>query len=109
MSDLPKMPEPAWKGGDEFAPFHPSASHIRPDYRDGWNACYAAAIAYAEARAAHAVAVERERAEQDAKRYRWLRDEMTAGDWGRIRHDSGMPRIGHELDAAIDAAIRKGG
>jgi len=29
-----------WKTGNEFAPYHPSASHIRPDYRDGWNACY---------------------------------------------------------------------
>lgn len=29
-----------WKTGNEFAPFHPSASHVEPDYRDGWNACY---------------------------------------------------------------------
>jgi hypothetical protein len=34
-----------WKSGNEFAPYHPSASHIRPDYRDGWNRCYAAAQA----------------------------------------------------------------
>lgn len=32
-----------WKGGSEFAPFHRQASHIRPDYRDGWNDCYSAA------------------------------------------------------------------
>lgn len=25
---------------EAFAPFHPDASHIPPDYRDGWNACY---------------------------------------------------------------------
>ncbi len=31
-----------WKIGDEFAPYHPSASHCPPDYRDGWNHCYAA-------------------------------------------------------------------
>lgn len=31
-----------WKFGNEFLPFHPRASHINPDYRDGWNACYAA-------------------------------------------------------------------
>jgi len=29
-----------WKIGNEFAPFHPSASHVDPEYRDGWNACY---------------------------------------------------------------------
>lgn len=31
-----------WKIGNEFAPFHPDASHVEPGYRDGWNACYAA-------------------------------------------------------------------
>lgn len=34
---------PQWKCGDEFAPYHPDASHVSPEYRDGWNACYAAA------------------------------------------------------------------
>ena len=34
-----------WKSGNEFLPFHPSASHVRPDYRDGWNACFEAAKA----------------------------------------------------------------
>ena len=32
-----------WKCGDEFLPFHPQASHVPADYRDGWNACYMAA------------------------------------------------------------------
>lgn len=32
-----------WKGGAEFLPFHPSASHVDPAYRDGWNDCYRAA------------------------------------------------------------------
>lgn len=32
-----------WKCGNEYAPYHPQASHVSPDYRDGWNACYAAA------------------------------------------------------------------
>ena len=32
-----------WKCGSEFLPYHPSASHGPPDYRDGWNQCYAAA------------------------------------------------------------------
>lgn len=33
-----------WKVGNEFSPFHPQASHVSPDYRDGWNDCYAAAV-----------------------------------------------------------------
>lgn len=40
-----RYPSGPWKLGDEFLPFHPSASHINPDYRDGWNACFAAAAA----------------------------------------------------------------
>jgi len=31
--------------GNEYKPFHPSASHVRPEWRDGWNACFVAAIA----------------------------------------------------------------
>lgn len=33
---------PAWKTGNECAPYHPQASHVSPEYRDGWNACYRA-------------------------------------------------------------------
>ena len=29
-----------WKCGNEFLPFHPQASHVPPEYRDGWNRCY---------------------------------------------------------------------
>ena len=36
--------EPRWKCGNEFAAYHPSASHVDPSYRDGWNACYKAAL-----------------------------------------------------------------
>ncbi|WP_457325100.1 hypothetical protein, partial [Roseateles sp. P5_E11] len=36
-----------WKAGNEFLPYHPQASHVSPDYRDGWNACYRAAKAAA--------------------------------------------------------------
>ena len=42
---LPERPLPQWKQGDEFLPYHPQASHINPDHRDGWNACYRAAQA----------------------------------------------------------------
>lgn len=34
-----------FKVGNEFLPFHHQASHVTPDWRDGWNACYQAAIA----------------------------------------------------------------
>lgn len=33
-----------WKTGREFLPFHPDASHVPLDYRDGWNTCYQAAL-----------------------------------------------------------------
>lgn len=36
-----------WKFGNEYRPFHPQASHVRPDYRDGWNDCFKAANASA--------------------------------------------------------------
>jgi hypothetical protein len=32
-----------YKAGNEFLPYHPSASHTLPDYRDGWNACFSEA------------------------------------------------------------------
>lgn len=45
--DLRRIPKnlrsDEYKLGDEFKPFHPSASHIPPDYRDGWNRCWLAA------------------------------------------------------------------
>lgn len=96
--------EPQWKHGNEFAPFHPQASHVNPDHRDGWNACFKAAeSALATERAAREGADTRivelmetqrkfgalqhefmnraEAAEQraealrkDAERYHWLRD-----------------------------------
>jgi hypothetical protein len=34
-----------WRQGNEFLPYHPKASHVPPDHRDGWNAGYWAAIA----------------------------------------------------------------
>jgi hypothetical protein len=34
-------PGQQWKCGDEFLPFHPQASHVPAEYRDGWNRCYA--------------------------------------------------------------------
>lgn len=40
----PSTPAAGWKVGREFLPFHPDASHVPPEYRDGWNACYQAAL-----------------------------------------------------------------
>lgn len=37
-------PASGWKVGREFLPFHPDATHVPPEYRDGWNACYQAAL-----------------------------------------------------------------
>jgi hypothetical protein len=41
-----REPDPGqqWKLGDEFLPFHPQASHVPPDYRDGWNRCWWMAV-----------------------------------------------------------------
>lgn len=39
---LAPCPTEQWKCGNELLPYHPSASHVDPAYRDGWNACYAA-------------------------------------------------------------------
>jgi hypothetical protein len=33
-------PPDGWKCGGEFLPYHPQASHINPEHRDGWNECY---------------------------------------------------------------------
>lgn len=54
MNEVATTPRPAaamttapaagWKVGREFLPFHPDASHVPPEYRDGWNACYQAAL-----------------------------------------------------------------
>lgn len=40
MADTNNTERAEWKLGDEYLPFHPSASHVDPSYRDGWNACF---------------------------------------------------------------------
>jgi hypothetical protein len=43
LSEIVDTLGPPWKSSDdELLPYHPSASHIPPDYRDGWNRCYIA-------------------------------------------------------------------
>lgn len=36
------VPKEQWRVGNEFLPYHPDASHVAPDYRDGWNDCFRA-------------------------------------------------------------------
>jgi hypothetical protein len=65
------LPEPygerEWKLGDELLPFHPSASHVPPDYRDGWNACYYAALPHERRKLAPDAAVPMVQSAADTK------------------------------------------
>lgn len=41
MTDHTTQEHQKWKcGNEDFAAFHPQASHVPPDWRDGWNACF---------------------------------------------------------------------
>jgi hypothetical protein len=78
-----------WKCGNEFAPYHPSASYVDPNYRDGWNACYAAAMA------------DRDRLSAEVEQ---LRDALITAHKHLEMHKMW---ISHCKDAAkIDAALR---
>lgn len=46
----------SWKVGNEYAPYHPQASHCPPDFRDGWNACYEAGRAFTKPPTSPAIA-----------------------------------------------------
>lgn len=59
-----------YKCGDEFLPYHRSASHVEPAYRDGWNACFEAARADTARMVAEAVAREHEEILRLAKKHR---------------------------------------
>lgn len=129
---MSEKPFGQWKVGDEFLPYHPSASHTRPEFRDGWNHCYEAAqarIAELQAqveqlrteakvasdriqelgRFAKAQRGEIEGLRADAQRYRWIRDHCESDG-----HAYWLPELcvmeGHQvpttqdIDAAIDSA-----
>lgn len=113
-----------WKCGNEFLPYHHQASHVNPDHRDGWNACYRAAQSALQAQAEdHAAEIRRIRdirnenseeyrteirlcreeiaaLKEDAERYRWLREQ--SHPWGS-RWLSREP-----LDTAIDSSRAAG-
>lgn len=38
----PGLEAEQWKCGNELLPYHPQASHVHPEYREGGNHCYAA-------------------------------------------------------------------
>jgi hypothetical protein len=136
MTTFERQPGPGqvWKLGDEFLPFHPQASHVPPEYRDGWNRCYWMAMARAERIAAqkadadadakderasgNAVLVPADKLaelQKDAARYRWLRDRLLGADFDW--NDSGecvlvfsWPKsvpVGGNCDMNIDAALEK--
>lgn len=62
LSDRVEKHGGPWKSSDvELLPYHPSASHIPPDYRDGWNDCFLRMEEATKAAIAAARAEERER------------------------------------------------
>jgi hypothetical protein len=103
-----------WKCGNEFAPFHPQASHVDPSYRDGWNHCHAVATATIAS-----LREELERVRKDAERYQWLRENCLDWEvdgehrWGALHFDNSSGSEGifadapESLDAAIDAAMKE--
>ena len=110
--ELPELPyNGPWKQGNEFLPYHPKASHIEPDHRDGWNACYWACIAASQAgRAAVPTPIKETDARDkdlDARRYDVLRTcrGMEHAPLFAVYDDEGHVLWGGDLDHAIDEAI----
>lgn len=90
------------------APFHPSASHIHPEYRDGWNAALAATAPQAAPVAQLSeppAQAEIEALRTDAERYRWLRTPPNNINMSVYGPTGGLLRRDEYLDAAIDVAI----
>jgi hypothetical protein len=98
-----------YKSGNEFLLYHPSASHIPPDFRDGWNACFAeAGIHIAQLQA------EVEAHRKDAERYQWLRSQhWEKSELCVVEHPRASIRLGFDcpsllrLDEIIDVAIAR--
>ena len=115
-----------WKCGNEFAPYHPSASHVEPGHRDGWNACYRASQAEIERLRSELLA-----AREDARRWQaFLRFTVGQADadlgpdiditytpsgyngsqWATIelcwRHPQWTAATAEHANAAIDSAMK---
>lgn len=93
----PALPASAYKCGNEFAPYHRSASHVEPAYRDGWNHCFKAAAERITAALARAAELERERDELRRERMAWL-VENGPGGW--------IDNLRRERDALRADAVR---
>jgi hypothetical protein len=81
-----------WKLGNEFLPFHKDASHVNPDYRDGWNDCFTASLALSTVNTESASNVEtnREPVEWQAR--------VTGSSWRRIdptKNETLAQRVAH--------------
>lgn len=120
-----------YKSGNEFLPYHASASHPPPDFRDGWNACFAEAeiritelqaqLAGAEAeitaikQGLHRASFDNESLKKDAERYQWLRSQHCDKSYicvvslpkSSVRLGSECPSL-KRLDEIIDASIAEG-
>lgn len=117
MSDTPTPSQAAekaempvrWKFGDEFAPYHPQASHCNPDYRDGWNHCYRAAEAQLAEMRAEVERLKSVIAEHNAECISQCEARKAAGTTqcpmkGYRRNCSDCPR-----DGMVDAALAADG
>ena len=94
---LPPLPQPKLRFDILMSPTGERLDYSADDMR-----------AYAQQAASAAVLQERARAEQDAMRYRWLRDLALEFSGGRVHVVEFIAPIayGDCIDAAIDAAIR---
>jgi hypothetical protein len=115
-----------YKSGNEFLPYHASASHTPPDFRDGWNACFSEAeiritelqaqLAGAEAeitaikQGLHRASFDNESLKKDAGRLDWIIENAV------VREDDNgfvltlFVLVCHQdVRLAIDAAIQAEG
>jgi hypothetical protein len=61
--------------------FHPSASHIHPDYRDGWNQCHAAFQAESKRLATEQAEITREEAMKMWQAETTVHGEASSFEW----------------------------
>jgi len=112
----PSKPSGPWKCGDEFLPYHPSASHCSPDYRDGWNDCFKSAQQRL-AENAEIVAVYDKLHQHNVVGGHWMWGmvaqaaesgdaEQAARDHGLVREDEVLKRIAAAVKAEREAFTR---
>jgi hypothetical protein len=91
-----------YKSGNEFLPYHPSASHTPPDFRDGWNSCFSEAeIRITELKS------QVEALRKDAERLDWIIDNASSRGGGNgFTLKVFVPVDCECVRTAIDAAIK---